>query len=394
MVGHASDNGTTTSKWHKADSIMRAAIDKEVVPGAVMLIAQNGTIQHYAAYGVADVRDGAAMEKDAVFRICSQSKALTATAAMILWERGLLGLDDAVEDYIPEFAQIAILDSLMADTTFTTIPRSNTLTVRHLLTHTSGIPYGEIGGPQFDMIYRQRGIVDLFTMDSITAESNAQKIAATALAHEPGERWMYGLGLDILVRVIEVAAAQDYDDFLYENLLEPLGMSDTHFYLPESIAGRLVPVFEPDSTGWKIHEHALYDIDYPIAGSRSFFSGGAGLSSTAMDYAIFLQMYLNRGVYGDTRILQESTVDTIMANHAGDLLSSGDWHQGLAFGVSTALGEQNGGSPAGTFFWGGYFNTTYGADPQSGTIGILMKQTYGVANDPTTSQFNDAVFQH
>jgi CubicO group peptidase (beta-lactamase class C family) len=386
-------NGETLQEFMPLDSLLFESVDSGLIPGGAMLVVRDGLIIHNRSYGYSNPLDSILLEPDAIYRICSQSKALTATAAMVLWEKGLLGLDDPVSKYIPSIEQMGVLDSLYADTTWTTIPNETTMTVRHLMTHTSGLSYGEIGGPVFNQIYQKMGVVDLFTMGPISVEENSERIARTALVHEPGERWMYGLGLDVLGRVIEVASGMTFDEFLRAEVLEPLGMNDTHFYLPEALSSRLVPVMEPHSDGgWKIHEHPLYNIDYPMSGARAFYGGGAGLSSTPLDYAKFLQMYLNKGVFNGHRILLEATVDTIMADHAPGLLENSGWNQGLAFGVQNEAGEANGASPAGTFFWGGYFNTTYAADPSTGTIGIFMKQTYGV-NDASSGQFTNLVFQ-
>ncbi len=383
--------GETLSDFEALDAMLDSAVNAGGIPGAEVMVVRQGEVIHHQVHGWSHPTDSVKLEKHSIFRICSQTKALTSTAAMILWERGLLDLDDPVEKYIPSFAHLELLDSLSNDTTFTTIPHDRTMTIRHLLTHQSGLSYGEIGDPRFDKIYAKTGVVDLFSTEPITAEENCNRLAKTALIHAPGERWNYSLGLEVVVRVVEVVSGQPFDVFLKSELLDPLGMTDTHFYLPEALAGRLVPVFEPAEEGWKLHEHHQYTTDYPVAGAKTFFGGGAGLSSTALDYAKFLQMYLNRGEFNGRRILEEATVDSIMSNQQGELGEGKRWHQGLAFGVQTEAGEAAGGSPAGTFFWGGYFNTTYAADPTTGTIGILMKQTFG-ANDLTSGRFSSLVF--
>ena len=378
-----------SARFATLDSMMDAAVLADVVPGGVVYIVQDGEILHYDAFGWSDPLDSIPMSEEAIFRICSQTKALTSTAAMILWERGLLDLDEPVFNYIPAFEGMAVLETVHPDSSHSTVPAREVMTVRHLMTHQSGIPYGEIGDPRFKTLYEKHGVVDLFTTDSITAAMNCERLAATALLHEPGAQWNYSLGLDVLVRVIEVASGEPFDIFLRREVLEPLGMKDTYFHLPDSLAGRLVEVWEPDvDQRWKPHAHSRYSTDYPVAGAQTYLSGGAGLCSTPADYARFLQMYLNRGVLDGRRILQESTVDSVMTNQELNPRDA-NWYQGLAFGVEKP--NSNGPLPPGAFFWGGYFNTTYAADPQSQTIGILMKQTYG-ANDPTSAQFLSEVF--
>lgn len=376
-------------EFAQLDSALDAAVASGDVPGGVVCIVKGGQLVHHRSFGWSNPVDSIPMDLDAIFRICSQTKALTATAAMILWERGLLDLDEPVSTYIPSIGRMGVLESVGTDTIHTVRPNTRTMTVRHLLTHQSGISYGEIGDPRFEALYEKHGVVDLFTTEPVTAASNCERISETALLHEPGTRWNYSLGLDVLVAVIEVVSGEPFDVFLYREVLKPLGMNDTHFYLPDSLHDRLVEVWEPDpATGWRVHTHPRYSTQYPVAGAQSYLSGGAGLCSTPLDYARFLQLYLNRGELEGHRLLEAATVDTIMANHELNPRNA-TWHQGLAFGVQDAEGE--GVFPPGTFFWGGYFNTTYAAHPESQTIGILMKQTYG-ANEPTTAVFNAAVF--
>jgi CubicO group peptidase (beta-lactamase class C family) len=165
-------------------------------------------------------------------------------------------------------------------------------------------------------------------------------------------------------------------------------MNDTGFYLPPDQAGRLVAVQKPENGQWVRYPVTFYDPDYPVIGARTFFSGGAGLSSSAMDYATFLQMYLNQGELGGVRFLSRTTVETMMLNQAGDLWGGGDKVYGLAFGIVTPKGQAKGGEGSpGTFDWGGYFNTQYFADPKEQLVGILMKQTQGTTSDSTGWKF-------
>src|SRR5690606_27668608 len=183
-----------------------------------------------------------------------------------------------------------------------------------------------------------------------------------------------------------------FDVFLRERLFKPLGMNDTGFYLPEGKADRLVSVQKKENRKWVKYPVTFYDPDYPIKGAKKFFSGGAGLSSTAIDYAKFLQMYLNGGELNGIRILSRTTVQSIMGDHAGELYRAKGEHYGLAFGVVTEAGEEMGGiGSAGTFDWGGYFNTQYFADPEEKIIGIIMKQTQGTGSDQTAWKFRQMV---
>lgn len=224
-----------------------------------------------------------------------------------------------------------------------------------------------------------------------------KKLASLPLHHQPGEKFTYSEGLDVLGYFIEVVSGMPFDEFLRQRLFDPLGMDDTWFYLPNDRASRLVTVHRRSDEGaWSRFPVTFYDPDYPIKGSRRFFSGGAGLSSSAKDYATFLQMYLNGGELNGVRILSRTTVATIMANQAGELFggTTGDRYYGLAFGVNNERAVAKGGRGSmGTFDWGGYFNTQYFADPEEQVIGILMKQTQGPTSDNTAWKFRQLVFQ-
>jgi CubicO group peptidase (beta-lactamase class C family) len=275
------------------------------------------------------------------------------------------------------------------------VPASQEITIRHLLTHTSGIGYGVIDGDErFKMIYQKAGITDLFTTENISIGESVRKLARLPLHHNPGEKYTYSEGLDVLGYFIEVISGMPFDEFLRKRLFEPLSMNDTWFYLPAEKASRLVSVQQPDNGKWTRYPVTFYDPDYPIKGAKKFFSGGAGLSSTARDYATFLQMYLNGGELNGVRILSRTTVQSMMGNQTGNLWGLPDQYYGLAFGVNTLQGQDKGGQGStGTFSWGGYFNTSYFADPAEKVIGVIMKQTQGDVNDETGWKFRLLVGQ-
>ena len=387
--------GFSADRISRIDAMLKEAVAQNTIPGAVALIARNGKIVMHNAYGQSDAQANEAFEKNDIFRIASQSKAITATAVMILWEEGRFRLDDPISDFIPEFANTGLLDTFNeADSSFTTRPTEKPISIRHLLSHTSGIGYGVIDGDErFRKIYAKAGITDLFTTKPVTLEENISLLAGMPLHHEPGEGWTYSEGLDVLGRFVEVVSGMPFDQFLKKRIFDPLGMEDTWFYLPMEKADRLVPVQHKVDGHWERFQADFYDVDYPKTGARTFFSGGAGLSSTAKDYAVFLQMYLNGGAYDGVRILSRTTIETIMANQIGDLWAGGPKHYGLAFGVVHPEGLASGGQGGeGTFDWGGYFNTQYFADPGENLIGILMKQTQNTSEDETGWKFRQMVF--
>lgn len=387
----------SSERLARLDAMLQKAVADSDIPGAVVLIARNGKIVHWKAFGMADNTSKRALKRDDIFRIASQTKAITSTAVMMLWEQGKFQLDDPISKYIPEFKNTAVLkDFTYADTAWTTEPVKSEITIRHMLTHTSGLGYGVIDGDErFRMMYHKAGVTDLFTTENISIGESVKKLATLPLHHQPGEKYTYSEGLDVLGYFIEVVSGEPFDVFLKKNIFDPLGMSDTYFYLPSEKASRLVTVQKPENGNWVRYPVTFYDTDYPIKGAKRFFSGGAGLSSTAFDYATFLQMYLNGGELNGRRILSRTTVDAVLSNQVGDLFS---WDNGkgfgLAFGVLNETGEAKGGSgSAGTFDWGGYFNTTYFADPQEKIIGILMKQTQGTSSDKTSGYLRQMIYQ-
>jgi CubicO group peptidase (beta-lactamase class C family) len=387
--------GMSAERLARIDAMCEEAVANSSIPGVVALVARKGQVVYHRAFGMADKATNRKLKRDDIFRIASQSKAITATAVMMLWEEGRFQLDDPIAGFIPEFKDAGVLKSYdEAAGTWTTEPVRTPITVRHLLTHTSGIGYGVIDGDErFQRIYADAGITDLFTTDPVTIAENVKKLARLPLHHHPGERFTYSEGLDVLGYFVEIISGMSFDAFLRERLFLPLGMADTGFYLPASKAGRLVPVQKPKNGKWVRYPVTFYDPDYPIKGAKSFFSGGAGLCSTARDYATFLQMYLNGGELGGVRILSRTTIATMMRDQVGPSWGGGDKHYGLAFGVVTDQGQAKGGlGSLGTFDWGGYFNTQYFADPQENLIGILMKQTQG-ANEQTGWKFRLLVGQ-
>ncbi|MCF8245591.1 MAG: beta-lactamase family protein [Saprospiraceae bacterium] len=389
--------GFSTERMNRLDGFIEQSVKDGDIPGAVLLIARNGKIIHWKAFGMADNTSKRAMKRDDIFRIASQSKAITSTAVMMLWEQGKFQLDDPISKYIPEFKNPQVLkDFTNSDTSWTTEPAKSEITIRHLLTHTSGLGYGIIDGDErFKMMYHKAGVTDLFTTENISISESVKKLATLPLHHQPGEKFTYSEGLDVLGYFIEVVSGEPFDVYLRKHIFDPLGMSDTWFYLPSEKASRLVTVQKPENGQWVRYPITFYDTDYPIKGAKRFFSGGAGLSSTAKDYATFLQMYLNGGELNGKRLLSRTTVDAVLSNQVGDLFP---WDSGkgfgLAFGILNDKGEAKGGNgSAGTFDWGGYFNTTYFADPQEKIIGILMKQTQGYNGDETSGYLRQLIYQ-
>lgn len=389
--------GMSEQRLSYIDTMLNNAIEDAIIPGAVVLVSKNGKIAYHKAFGMADNSSGKALQQSDIFRIASQSKAITSTAVMMLWEEGKFNLDDPISKYIPEFKGEQVLDTFNEnDSSYTTKPTKKQITVRHLLTHTSGLGYGVIDGDQrFKKIYNKAGIIDLFTTKDISIESNIKKLAKLPLHHSPGEKFTYSEGLDVLGYFIEIVSGMPFDEFLKTRIFEPLGMNDTQFYLPESKYNRLVTVqTKDDNNKWVKYPLTFYDTDYPVKGAKRFFSGGAGLTSTAKDYATFLQMYLNKGELNGNRLLSRTTVKTILTNQIPYISKDIQVVHGLAFGLVDKKGHDLGGAGSeGTFIWGGYFNTVYFADPKENVIGVLLKQTQRISGDDTSNKFKKLVMQ-
>ncbi len=390
--------GFSSERLSKLDNVFQNSINNGDLPGIAAIVVRNGKIVYHKSFGLADNPSNRALKKDDIFRIASMSKAITSTAVMMLWEEGKFYLDDPISKYIPEFKNPTLLKSFsFKDTTYTTEPAKNEITIRHLLSHTSGLGYGVIDADErFKAMYKKAGVVDLFTTQPTTIGESVKKLAKLPLHHHPGEKYTYSEGIDVLGYFIEVVSGMSFDEFLRKRIFEPLNMNDTYFYLPDNKASRLVSIQRPSKEGkWERFPNTFYEVDYPIKGAKTFFSGGAGLSSTAKDYATFLQMYLNSGESGGKRLLSRKTIDAILSNQTGFLFGGekGDSFFGLAFSVLREIGEDKGGiGSEGTFTWGGYFNTNYFADPKEKIIGVIMKQTQETKGDNLNNMFRQVIY--
>ncbi len=387
------NQGVSSERLDRIDFYLNKAIKDNQIPGAVALIRRNNKIIYNKAFGYSDVENKIMYSTDDVFRIASMTKAVTSLAVLMLWEEGEFNLDDPIEKYIPEFKDLKVLtDFNETDSTYLSKPAENKISIRHLLTHTSGIGYGVIDeDARFKAIYKKQGIVDLFTTDSIDIESNVKKLAQLPLHHEPGEAFTYGESLDVLGYFIEVISQKSLDVFFKERIFDPLEMNDTYFYLPTTHQDRLVPVQTKKDGFWTKYQGDFYDTNYPVKGAKTFLSGGAGLSSTTADYSNFLQMFLNKGSFNDKQILGKKTVELVYVNQNSHIPGSSI---GLAFGLISEKDQDLGGKGSmGTITWGGYFNTFYFADPVENIIGILYKQTREIEEEKTNIEFSTLLFQ-
>lgn len=392
-VGKPEDVGMSSSRLSKIDKMVEEHMANKWIPGAVVLIARNGKIVYHKAYGYADVDTKTALKKDNIFRIASQSKAITSLAVMIQYEEGKFGLDDPISKYIPEFKNPKVLANLnWKDTTYTTTPAKSEITIRQLLTHTSGIDYAGIGNQEFKAIYAKAGIPSGIGNHDMVLADKMKILGGLPLKHSPGEAFTYSLSIDVLGYLVEVTSGMSLDQFMKTKIFQPLGMNDTYFYLPKEKQNRLVSLYElkDDKAISKVSTNIFDGVNpvYPTLEGK-YFSGGAGLSSTAEDYAKFLQMFLNKGEYNGTRILSRKTVELMLTQQLQPPLTT---QHGLGFGLETEKNDYLSIFSLGSFSWGGAFNTQYWADPKEKLVGIIYTNMYG-GNRGTGDRFKVFTYQ-
>lgn len=379
-------------RLRRIDGIIKKYIDDGKMNGATALIARNGKIVYYRGFGYDDKENKKPMRRDAIFRIASQTKAITSVAVMMLYEEGKFLLDEPVSKYIHSFKNPQVVDKFNEkDSTYTTVPAKREVTIRDLLSHTSGIGYAQIGSNISNAIYAKNNIRSFYGEGSKSLAEDIQKLGSLPLLHNPGEKFTYGLNTDVLGYLVEVVSEMSLDDFFQKKIFAPLGMKDTYFYLPADKYNRLVVTYIADSTGKlsKLPEdfeaNGAIKINYPKT-NGTYYSGGAGLSSTVYDYAIFLQMLLNGGIYDGKRILARNTVRMMTTSQLGDMPHDGDPF-GLGFGIISEKGSAASPAPEGTFFWGGIWGMDYWADPKEKIVGLIFKQFWEDPANDLNSKF-------
>jgi len=396
-----SDVGLSDARLARLEEVVQSYVDDAAIAGAVTLVARKGGQAHVRAYGMADRDSGSPMRPDAIFRIASMTKPVTSVAVMMLYEAGRFKLSDPVGQYLPALASLDVLtggdDGSVGSSR---VPARRPVTIRHLLTHTSGIGYrflGDLGASATQRVlselYRDAGIADGLAEHDGTVEGLVTALGQLPLLHEPGAAFSYGLSTDVLGRLVEVLSGTTFDKFLRTRLLAPLGMHDTYFYIPDGKVDRLASLYAPnaagglDEVGGTVEgAHLIYSATYSTGEPRTNFSGGAGLSSTVHDYARFLQMLLNGGALDGVRILSPITVDLMTTDHIGDIptgsvVQPGSGGFGLGFAIRGRPGADGEIGSEGAYYWSGFFNTTFWVDPTEELIGILMTQIFPSGSD-------------
>src|SRR5690349_11155069 len=279
------------------------------------------------------------------------------------------------------------------DTTYTTEPANRQVTIRDLLTHTSGIGYPTIGTPEANAIYAKSKISGGLGVKDQTLADAMTRLGTLPLLFQPGEKWMYGANTDLLGYLVEVWSGMTLEEFFTKRIFEPLGMNDTYYNLPQEKAARLVNFFQEESGEIKKQEKAFgaLDMAYPIQ-KHTYFSGGGGLVSTITDYGVFLQMLLNKGEYNGVRLLARNTVRLMTMNQIGDL-SVGENKFGFGFSIVTDNSSRLTPSQTGTYSWGGAFSTSYWVDPKEKMVVIIYRQMWGPRIGDTDKAFKPLVYQ-
>jgi CubicO group peptidase (beta-lactamase class C family) len=357
------------------DSVIKPYIDKNHLVGAVTLVVKDNQLIHYKGHGYADLASKKPMPADAIFRIMSQTKAITSLAVLQLFEQGKLNLDQKISDFIPEFKNPTVLkDFNPADSSYTTVPAKREITFRDLLTHTSGIDYTAIGSDKMKAIYAKADIPSGLGKMNATLLAKMKVLGTLPLGHQPGEKFTYGLNTDLLGCLIEVISGKTLDDYFKALIFDPLGIKESFFNLPEALGSRLASVYTEENgqiIPWSPNFRNI-NPNYPLD-KKTYFSGGAGLSMSTFDYAIFLQMLLNGGKYNGKQIIGRRTAELMISPQLAPGLMGND-NFGLGFSLTSERSAELKPRNKGSFSWGGYYGTTYWADPKEKLIVLIMTQ--------------------
>lgn len=368
----AADSTLDADRLARVDRLLERYIEENRVPGVVALVLRDGKPVYERAFGWADKEANRRMTTDTIFRIASQTKAITSTAVLMLVEEGKIGLNEPVSHFIPSFEKTMVA---MKDGTI--VPAVKPITIDHLLTHTAGISYGN--DPQVATAYQAKGLGPAAGSGWYTADKDEpicdtmQRLGTLPIVGQPGEGYVYGYNTDILGCVVEKASGMPLDQFIYTRITGPLGMKNTRFFIPSAERDRLAAVYlSKDDKYARAPEGPSGQGSY-VDGPRRSFAGGAGLTSTARDYARFLEMIRNGGTLDGVRLLSPRTVKLMTTNQSGTLHST----TGLGFGYGFETVDRYGAdglAAVGAFGWGGAYGTKYQVDPESRLVVVLMIQ--------------------
>lgn len=386
-TGKPEEAGMSGERLRRVHESVQRHISAGSISGAVTLVARRGRVVHFESHGLMDIESNKPMARDAIFRLASMSKPVTGVAVMMLMEEGKLRLYDPVSRFLPEFKDMKVaVPRAGATPPFFLAPAEREITVRDLLTHTSGLGSGGAAAPALAELMKERKPAD-------TLADFAPKFATIPLDFQPGSQWRYSglLGFDLLGRIVEVVSGQSYDRFLQERIFAPLGMKDMSFYVPAEKRPRLVTLYRRGADG-KLEKNPNQE----ALMSQTYFSGGGGLTGTADDYLQFGQMLVNGGELNGKRLLSPRTVDLMASNHVGDMFNGqlGRPARGMGYGLSVGIVQDNVAAgwrvSSGSFGWDGAFGTLCWVDPKEKMVLVLMIQTQVGA---VQRDFENAVLQ-
>lgn len=389
--------GMSTERLDRLSKVLEQYVEDGKMAGNVTLIARKGKIVYHKAFGASDIGTEKKMDTDAIFRIASQTKAIVSVAIMILQEEGKLLIADPIGNYLPEWQETTVATKNEAGG-YNVVPANRAITIRDLLTHTAGIGYGH--GPAKDQ-WKAAGIQNWYFADRNEPISKTiAQMAKLPMDAQPGERFVYGYSTDILGVIVEKASGKSLDLFIKERILDPLGMVDTYFYLPQNKVDRLAtsymahsgkPLERAPDPGLGIGQ------GHYVKGPRKSFSGGAGLLSTSLDYTRFLQMMLSGGELNGQRILSPKTVQLMIADHVTtrEIPYPGRAGSGfgLGFSITNDVGERGEPGSVGTFEWGGAYGSSYWVDPEEELILVYFKQLIPTNGIDDQAKLRSLVYQ-
>lgn len=394
--------GLSGERLQHLTEMIHQNIDQEQLAGAVVLIARHGQVAYLRAAGRQDREADIPMRTNTIMRIASMTKPITSVGVMMLYEEGHFRLSDPVADYIPAFRDPVVLADRSGGNgsglAREVVPAERPITIRQLLTHTSGLTYQ--WDEQLGQTYYDAGITHGLVEDENTLAEDIPRLAKLPLLHQPGEDYTYGLSLDVLGYLVEVISGKPLNEFLQDRIFRPLEMHDTYFHVPESKQSRLSAGYTTGPEGGLLqmgnepileNGSTLFSATYPVSDDHRYLSGGAGLCSTVPDYYRFAQMLLNGGELDGVRLLSPKTVELMTTDMVGDLREGGGF--GLGFGITRSLAESGELDTVGKYYWGSFWYGTFFIDPTEDMIGISLANKHPGGGATLNERFQILAYQ-
>jgi CubicO group peptidase (beta-lactamase class C family) len=373
--------GLSATKMAELKPSLQRLVDEGKVPGGVALVLRHGKIADIVTVGYRDLATKTPMTEDTIFALASMTKPISCVAVMTLVERGKLGLDDPVAQYLPELKDLRVLGEAKDDTAteVATVPAQRPVTIRDLLTHTSGISYGVFSSTDARLrkAYADAGVIG---PRHKTIVALVARLAQVPLAHQPGDGWTYGFSHDVLAHVVEVVSGRNFDTYLQQQIFAPLDMRDTTFLVPQDKRERVATIYDAGEGGTLAPLPKEY-------GSATYFGGGTGLYSTARDYARFVLMLRNGGALYDVRVLEPATVAAMTINQIGKHFASPERKYGFGLGLAFSAGRDGAEPLLERYYGGGVYSTNFWVIPRRDLVLVLMTQI-----SPTNHGGADRVF--